>query len=150
MPAGQRIDPYINSRFLVEIDGIQTIEFTEVIIPDAFVNVIEYRSGADLPGFRKLPGQICYSDITLKWGVTKNHELCDWWEMVRQGHTQAARKNMAIVLKDEQSNDVMRWTFSNCWPVRYHPSALVAEGNDAFINTMVITHEGMQLDWPMR
>jgi hypothetical protein len=58
MAVGQRKDPYRNSRFLVEIDGIVQAGFSEVTIPDSSNDVVDYREGNDPPTTRKLPGLV--------------------------------------------------------------------------------------------
>jgi phage tail-like protein len=42
---GERKDPYRNFRFLLEIDGIVQAGFSEVTIPDASNEPVEYREG---------------------------------------------------------------------------------------------------------
>ena len=65
-----RIDPYRNFRFRLEIDGITEAGFSEVTMPDASTEPIEYRNGDEGITVRKLPSLIKYSNVTLKWGIT--------------------------------------------------------------------------------
>ena len=69
---GQRVDPYRNFNFLVELDGIAQAQarFTECTGLGSTTEVIEIREGGDNTTVRKLPGKTSYSDITLKYGVT--------------------------------------------------------------------------------
>ena len=55
-----------------------------------------------------------------------------------------ARRNMAIILMDEEGSPTSRWEFNDAWPVKYKPSALDAQGNEVVIETMEIAHEGMR------
>ena len=66
MAGGQRIDPYLNFRFRVEIEGIQQARFMECTGRGSQVEVVEYREGGDNATLRKLPGRVSYPDITLK------------------------------------------------------------------------------------
>ena len=70
---GQRVDPFRNFNFLVEIDGIAQASFTECSGLGSTTEVIENREGGDNTTVRKLPGKTSYSDITLKWGITGSH-----------------------------------------------------------------------------
>jgi len=115
MAGGQRIDPFENFRFRVEIDGIVQAAFTECSGLGSHIEVVEVRDGTDLSsGTRKIPGRVTYPDIVLKWGVTTSRELYDWHQALISG--QVLRKNGAIVLLDSQRQEVVRWNFSGGWP----------------------------------
>jgi len=144
MPTGERKDPYRNFRFLVEIDGIIQAGFSEATIPDSTQDVIEYREGNEPPTVRKLPGLVKYGNVTLKWGITDSMELYNWRKLVEQGKMKDARRNMAIILMDEEGNIAARWEFSDAWPSKYDAPDLNAKGNDIAIETLEIVHEGMR------
>ena len=143
MPTGERKDPYKNFRFLVEIDGIIQAGFSEAAIPDSAQDPIEYREGSETPTVRKLPGLVKYGNVTLKWGITDSLELYQWRKLVEQGKTKDARRNMAIVLMDEEGNEAARWQFTDAWPSKYDAPDLDGKGNDIAIETLEIVHEGM-------
>jgi len=144
MPTGERKDPYRNFRFLVEIDGIIQAGFSEATIPDSTQEPIEYREGNEPPTVRKLPGLVKYGNVTLKWGITDSLELYNWRKLVEQGKMKDARRNMAIILMDEEGNIAARWEFSDAWPSKYDAPDLNAKGNDIAIETLEIVHEGMR------
>jgi len=143
MPVGERKDPYRNFRYLVEIDGIIQAGFSEATIPDSTSDVIEYREGNEPPYVRKLPGLTKYGNVTLKWGVTDSMELYNWRKLVEQGKMKEARRNMAIILIDEEGNPAARWEFEDAWPSKYDAPDLNAKGNDVAIETLEITFEKM-------
>lgn len=139
-----RNDPYTNSRFLLEIDGIVQAGFSEVAIPDISNDPIEYREGNEETTVRKLPGLTKYGNLKLKWGITDSSiELFEWRKMVVQGNTDDARKNIAVILQDEEGNPAARWEFREAWPSKYDAPDLTAKGGDVAIETMEIVHEGM-------
>jgi phage tail-like protein len=139
-----RNDPYTNSRFLLEIDGIVQAGFSEVAIPDISTDPIEYREGNEETTVRKLPGLTKYGNLTLKWGITDSSmELFEWRKLVVQGNTADARKNIAVILQDEEGNPAARWEFREAWPSKYDAPDLSAKGGDVAIETMEIVHEGM-------
>ena len=109
MATGERKDPYKNFRFLVEIDGIVQAGFSEATIPDSTQEPIEYREGNEPTTVRKLPGLVKYGNLTLKWGITDSLELYNWRKMVEQGKTKDARKNIAVILMDEEGSPAARW-----------------------------------------
>jgi phage tail-like protein len=139
-----RNDPYTNSRFLLEIDGIVQAGFSEVAIPDISTDPIEYREGNEETTVRKLPGLTKYGNLTLKWGITDSSmELFEWRKLVVQGNTADTRKNIAVILQDEEGNPAARWEFREAWPSKYDAPDLSAKGGDVAIETMEIVHEGM-------
>ncbi len=143
MPTGERKDPYKNFRFLVEIDGIVQAGFSEASIPDTTQEPIEYREGNESPTVRKLPGLIKYGNLTLKWGITDSLDLYNWRKLVEQGKTKAARKNIAVILMDEEGNAAARWEFAEAWPSKYDAPDLDGKGNDVAVETLEIVHERM-------
>jgi phage tail-like protein len=139
-----RNDPYRNFRFLLEIDGIVQAGFSECTIPDTTNEPIEYREGNEDTTVRKLPGLTKYGNITLKWGITNSLDLFDWRKQVMQGKMGDARRNIAIILHDEEGNPAARWEFREAWPSKYDAPDLNAKGNDVAIETLDVVHEGME------
>lgn len=139
-----RKDPYRNSRFLIEIDSIIQAGFSEVTVPDTSTDVVEYREGKDEPHLRKLPGLNKFANLTLKWGATDSMELFNWRKLVMQGKMSEARRNIAVIVMDEEGKPAARWEFENAWPSKFDPADLNAKGNDVAIDTMEIVHEGMK------
>jgi len=138
-----RKDPLRNSRFLLEIQGIVQAGFSECTGFDTTTDAVEYREGNDPPTLRKLTGLTKYSNVTLKWGVTDSKELWDWRKQVIDGNVKNARRNGSIVVLDELGTEKVRWNFFNGWPSKYDPADLNAKGNDVAIDTLEITHEGL-------
>jgi phage tail-like protein len=139
-----RKNPYKNYRFLVEIDGIVQAGFKEVTIPDSSQDPIDYREGSDQPTVRKIPGLIKYGNVSLKVGVTDSMELYNWRKLVEDGKTDEYRRNMAIILINEQGDPTGRWEFSDAWPSKYDAPDLNATDNNIAIEAIDIVHEGMK------
>ena len=139
-----RTDPYRNCRFRVEIDGIDQGGFREVTVADSAQDAIEYREGTHPPTMRKIPGLVRYGNVRLKWGITDSKALYEWRKAIEGGKTASNRKNMAIVLIDDEGKEKCRWNFSNAWPTRYDAADLDATANEMAIETMEIAHEKME------
>lgn len=43
-------------------------------------------------------------------------ELYNWRKMIEQGKVSSVRKNIAVILIDEEGNDAAKWEFTNAWP----------------------------------
>lgn len=139
-----RNDPYRGCRYLLEIDGITQAGFSEATIPDTTQDPIEYREGNEIPTVRKIPGLIKYGNLTLKWGITDSMELYEWRKQVEQGKMKDARRNIAVVILDEEGNPKSRWEFVFAWPTKYDAPDLNATGSDIAVETLEIAHEGME------
>jgi phage tail-like protein len=139
---GQRVDPYGNFNFLVEIDGIARAAFHEVSGFDSTIDVIDHREGGENTTLRKLPGMTKHSNIVLKWGLSDDIELYKWHRDAVNGNVQ--RKNGSIVLLDRQGQEKIRWNFINAWPSKWDGPDFNAEGNDVAIETLELAHEGVE------
>jgi phage tail-like protein len=139
---GQRVDPFRNFNFLVELDGIAQASFTECSGLGSTTEVIENREGGDNVTVRKLPGKHSYPDISLKSGLTDSTELWDWRQQIVDGNI--VRKNGSIVVYDlANSTEVARWNFVRAWPTKWEGPSFSAKGNDIAIDTLVLAHEGL-------
>jgi len=139
---GERVDPYRNFNFMVELDGIAQASFTECTGLGSTTEIIETREGGDNSSVRKLPGRTNYSDITLKWGLTASTDLWRWRQQIIDGDV--VRKNGSIVVFDlDRHTEVARWNFVSAWPSKWEGAALNAKGNDVAIETLVLAHEGL-------
>jgi|LGVE01.1.fsa_nt_gb phage tail-like protein len=145
MSTGDRNDPYRNFRYRVEIDGIQIVGgFAEATIPDSTTDVTDYREGTDLPFQRKLSGLTKYGNITLKKGLTDSMDLYNWKKLVEDSGAINARKNISLILIDEEGNDKARWEIKEAWPTKYDSSDFSAKANDVVIESFEIVHEGVE------
>ncbi len=140
----QRKDPFGNYRFRVEIDGVVQAAFSEVTLPDSANEVIEVRDGTDGTSVRKQAGRLSFSNLILKWGIISSMELYNWRKIVEQGKVSLVRKNLSVILLDEEGNEVARWQFTNAWPCRYKGPDLNAKGNEIAVETLEIAFESMQ------
>lgn len=142
MATGQRVDPYRNFSFLVEIDGITQAGFSDASGFGASTDPIEYREGGETKTVRKLPGLTKYTNITLKWGLTDSRELYDWYRDVVNGKIE--RKSGSIILLDLEGNEKVRWNFFEAWPTKWDGPDFTAKGNDVAIETLELAHERVE------
>ncbi len=142
MATGQRVDPYRNFNFLVEIDGITQAGFSDCSGFGASTDPIEYREGGETKTVRKLPGLTKYTNITLKWGLTDSKDLYNWYRDVVNGKIQ--RKNGSIIVLDLEGQEKARWNFFNGWPTKFDHPDFTAKGNDVAIETLEIAIENLE------
>ena len=142
MATGQRVDPYRNFGFLVEIDGITQAGFSECSGFGSSTDPIEYREGGENKSVRKLPGMTKHNNLTLKWGLTDSMELYNWYRDVTNGRIE--RRNGSIIVLDLEGNEKVRWNFFDGWPTKYDAADFTAKGNDVAIETLEIVVERLE------
>ncbi len=142
-----RVDPFLSGNFLVEISGITASAFSEVSGLEASIDVIDYRTGDSAENTpQKLPGLNRYSNITLKRGFTSDFSLWNWINGALTGAV--VRATVQITLRDQADNPVWIWQLKNAWPCRWSGPLLVANSSDVAIETLEITHEGLESKSP--
>jgi phage tail-like protein len=137
-----RTDPYRNFRFLVEIKGVTQAGFNDCSGFGASTDPIEYREGGDPSATRKLPGQTKFNNIVLKWGITDNTDLFDWYTGIVNGIYDA--RDGSIILQDTEGTEKIRWNFFTAWPTKYSAPELTAKGNDVAIETLELAVERLE------
>jgi phage tail-like protein len=143
MATGDRVDPFAQFNFLVEIDGVARAGFTEVGGLSTEQDIIEYREGSNAPTVSKLPGLSKFMNISLKRGFTQDFDLWNWRKTTLDGATE--RRAGTIVLLDEGRNPVLRWNFKEGWICKWEGPALNATTNEAAIESLEICHEGLEM-----
>jgi phage tail-like protein len=139
----RRDDPYLNFNFRVEIDGLQVAGFSEVRLPEGRIEAVAYREGTDKTAARLLPGRVEFGPVVLQRGFAGDPALFEWWNDVVQGNV--ARRNVVIVLLDEQRQEVARWLIRRAWPSKWIGPELRGLGNEVAIETFELSHEGIEL-----
>jgi phage tail-like protein len=146
-----RDHPYGNFNFLVDLgdgesDGPHA-GFSEVILPQAEIEVIEYRTGnARESGVIKLPGRARYDNVVLKRGVTGSLDIYKWWNAVRNGDV-SVRRTVGIRLQNEdRSAIVMEWKLLRAWPAKLVGPHLNGKGNDVAIETLELAFERLEIE----
>jgi len=152
MATGERNDPFRSFNFRVEIDGVHVGSFSEVSGLSSDGDIVEYRDGDDGPlHVRKLMGLRKASNITLKRGYTDNRELWDWRNNIVNGTLikgQPDRRDGAIVLQNEEHQDVLRWNFTAGWIHKIDGPTFNAKGNEVGIESAEIVVESITLAPP--
>ena len=137
--------PLTSLRFTVELGGIDVAGFSEVSGLGAEVAVIEYRDGADVTNtVRKIPGLAKYSNVTLKRGIVRSDALWSWIQQALRGSPE--RRDVAIRLLNQEREPVWSARLANAWPRRYEGPVLNASGNEVAIETLELTHEGLDIE----
>ncbi len=141
----QRNDPFRGYNFSLEIDNVPRGAFSEVGGLTADGDSVDYREGTDLQqNVRKLVGLRKYTNLTLKRGYTQDKVLWQWYLNIMNGVPD--RRNVTIVLMNEQRQPVLRWHAENAWINKIEGPALKASSNDVAMESLELVHEGLTLE----
>jgi phage tail-like protein len=142
-----RNDPLRNFRFKIEIDGITQAGFSEAMLAESTLDVIDYRVGTDPTHVQKLNGLRKNGNITLKWGMVVGASALDlfkWFNDVGNGQIRTLRKKVTIHVFNEAGEAAARFVVSEAWPMKYDPPDLNAKGNDVTIELLELANEGVE------
>ena len=139
LAAIDRHGPMRVGRFTVEIDDVEVPGWRWVAIPSSHTEQGEYREGEDPDWEKKIWGQTRFDDLEMERSVQPGDtRIFDWREAVRLGDVDEGRKEVAVVLMDEEGEPQIRWEFDGAWIKEYHPPKLDASA-DGEIATETIT-----------
>lgn len=148
--AVQRDKPYGEQNFLVDLGDGLTDEpdgaFSEVSGLETWVDVVEYRTGADRDSSpTKITGLNRVGDVTLKRGIIGTLRLYRWFNDVRNGDKGAIR-TVTITLLAEDRTPVVAWKLLRARPVRYVAGPFFAEGSDVAMEELVLAYERLEME----
>ena len=127
----------------VTFDGMPTAFFRSVSGLSMEIEVVEFREGGENGAVHKIPGRVKYPNIVLKQGFTGASDLQKWAFRIAAG--QFEHKNATIVISDQRSQVIARYTLTNAWPTKWSAPDFDATSNDVAIETIEIAHEGLRL-----
>ena len=140
--ATTRTDPYFGYNFAVELDGITSMGFKSCAGLDTSTTSTKYREGTDASlAQRELPALLHHSVITLSRGISADHALMDWRTDISNG--KPTRRDISIVLRNEQGVEKIRWNVKNAWPSKWTAPSFDATSDAVAIETLELTHEGI-------
>ncbi len=143
--------PYANFNFLVNLGVGDALEvqagFTEVILPEARVDIIEYRNGNEKEsGVRKLTGRERYANCILKRGVIGSLDLYEWWDDVRNGNNTTLRNVEIRLLSENRADVVLTWKLLRARPVAISFGPLQAAGKNILLESLELAFERLEME----
>jgi len=141
--AGAVVDPYRAFNFKLEIKGVVEGHFTDCSGLAVRVHPIRYREGGTGQVVRAIPGQVEYSEVSLRYGLTKSRELWDWFLKSVQGTVE--RRNVSVIMLEPNGVDeALRWNLLNAWPSEWRGAALDALGREAAIEELKLAFDTLE------
>lgn len=141
---GTATDPYQGYNFKVEINGITEGAFTECSGMGVTIQALRYAEGRS-PVVRRIPGQVEYADVTLRYGLTASRELWRWIKKTLEGHIE--RKNVSVMLlARDGATEVLRWNLNNAWISQWRGAPLDAMAQEIAIESITLVYETLTDD----
>ena len=143
--------PYGDFNFLVDLGTGNTegpeAGFSEILMPEASVEVIEYRTGNEREnGVRKLTGLTRYANVVLKRGVIGSLSLYQWLDQIRNGDQNGLRSVVIRLQSEDHTDIVMTWKLLRARPVKYKFSRLKAAGKNVLIERLELAYERLEME----
>ncbi len=144
-------DGWAQGKFYFEVDfgsnvniGFQTCDGLETTI-----EAYEFRDGNATDFHKqKRPGQVAFSNVTLKKGMfAGDKDLYKWFKNVATGAIFGDMRTVKIRLLDESGGVVFTWTLNKAFVVRYAPTSMDAnDGDEVAVEEIEIACQSWTLD----
>lgn len=142
---GNWVDPYRAYTFNLLIQNVDAGHFTEVSGLGVRIERITYREAGMNSVVRAVPGQVSYSAVTLRYGLTSSADAWRWLMDAVDGRVRRTEVSIAM-LDASGATEVMRWNLSNAWPCEWLGAPLSASSTEIAVETLTLAHEGVKRD----
>ena len=95
-----------------------------------------------------LAGQITYSQLTLKRGMSKDFGLWRWFTETMKTSQRGLRGQVTISMLDGAGNPQMIFQLKNCLPIKLRAPTLNATEGSVAIEEMQLVYAGMTMEFP--
>ncbi|MEA3016140.1 MAG: hypothetical protein QOI38_862 [Sphingomonadales bacterium] len=141
--------PFGNFNFSVEINRGQSggplaaAEFSECDGLEMTMDVKTIREGGANERPIRVNGPVNYANLTLKRGMTRNHDLWTWFQdSVTDPRLRADAE--VVMLAADGKKEQARFQLSRCVPVKLKAPALSAKDGNVAIEEMQIAYETLK------
>jgi len=144
MASTRENDPYGAHYFALELNGTHVAHFMECSGLKSTATVYEIEEGG-LNGYtHKRPGQSKWENIHLKYATNATQPLLEWRDkFVHDDYSSREGTSGAIILYDNDGNELRRYEFMEAWPVSWEGPALNAGQSELAVESLEIAHHGL-------
>lgn len=144
MPAEWK-EPYKGYNWKLDIDGLGIIaHFVECDGIEAEITKVNYREGGDNATVHRLAGQVIYSDLTFRYGLTDDKKVWDWFHGSLHSAVVDRKQVSVILMKPDQQSEHLRWNLFEAWPSYWKTARLNALTSEVAIETLSLTFERIE------
>jgi len=139
---GSRNDPFLAFRFEVRLDDLAVGGFSECTGLQIETEVQDHQEGGLNTYVWKFPTRTKQSNITLKRGIV-DLEMWRWYDDLVQGRVRF--RNGSIIVYDlSGQTPVIEWQFRRALPVKWQGPDLNATQNNVAVETVELSHHGLE------
>ncbi|SFR65126.1 phage tail protein [Halogeometricum limi] len=148
MVLGERTDPYLGYRFLVEVDGLVVGGFSEVSGLTVEMETARYEEGGVNAFVHQFPTRLTHPNLVLKRGLTDDASFWQWMQDAVATspvplELATLRKNVRVVLLDAAGDESLGWEFLRAYPIKWVGPEFDAARGAVAIETLELVHEGI-------
>ncbi len=92
----------------------------------------------------KVPGNMTYTNMTLRRGLTVSITFWNWIQTVQDGNWAKQRRDGSLVIYNQAAEEQFRFEFKRAWPVSYKISDLDVAGRSFEIEEVEVTVEELK------
>jgi len=92
----------------------------------------------------KIPGNISYTNLTLRRGLTVSMTVWNWLEAIQQGAWAEQRRDGSLTIYDQGAQAQVRFEFKRAWPVSYSISDVSVSSGDLEIEELEVAVEELK------
>lgn len=128
--------------------------FSEVTGLEASMEPKTIREGGANYGAHQRAGQVSFSTVVLKRGLTQVRDLWRWWALLAgaqdpalsgqpAGGAYAHRLTVRITLQDQAAAPLMTWRLERAMPVKFKTADFSARATEVGVEELHLMHEGL-------
>jgi phage tail-like protein len=137
---------YGGFRFMVMIEGIYNLIFTEFRLPSLQVDIEKIQEGGQNTYIHQLPVRVNVGTVSLRHGLTRDMSLLNWYLDVMNGDIDKAYRQVTVVLVDSVSVPIAVWNFRNAYPIKWSGPSLKSDSSEIAIEEIEFVYHGFEVE----
>lgn len=139
--------PFTSAHFVLDIDGLASVNFSKCTGLAGEVGVEEYAEGGENRFAHRFPSRASYPNLVLNQGAGPLQELWDWFFEFHTAGLVAPRDGTVVLMSTVEGDlkPVRVWAFTRGWPVKLTGPDLDAQSSAVAIEAVEIAHHGLTL-----
>ncbi|MBK9121808.1 MAG: phage tail protein [Chloroflexi bacterium] len=136
------LEVHASHKFVVTIDGIDPLTFTECRLPNLAVKMDPVNEGGQNLYVHQLPGRVEAGTLSLKEALTTDMQLLKWYAQVMAGQVVAAYRNVTVALVAVDNTPIMEFAFLRALPSKWSGISFKAATAELVIQELELVYHG--------
>jgi phage tail-like protein len=133
-------------RFLVQVEGMYNIIFTEFKLPSLSVDLDPLKEGGQNMYTHQLPVRVNVGTATLRHGISRDMQLLNWYMQVMSGDFANAYRQVTVMLVDTAKFPVALWNFRDVLPTKWVGPTLKSSSGEVAIEELEFVYHGFEFE----